>query len=91
MMDGGGRRKAEPGEIRTKAFRHTYTTARLQTLDHGHPVAVWAVAKEMGHESTDMIERVYGHLDTVRHRAKAVEYRVQQHRRVLKGRLELVA
>lgn len=38
-----------------------------------------------------MIERVYGHLGAVRHRAKAVEYRVRQHRRVLKGRLKLVA
>lgn len=91
VMDGGRRRKAEPGEIRTKAFRHTYCTTRLQTLDHGQPVAVWTVAKELGHESTDMIERVYGHLGTVRHRAKAVEYRVRQHRRALKGRLQLVA
>jgi hypothetical protein len=24
-----------PGEIRTKAFRHTYCAARLQTLDGG--------------------------------------------------------
>jgi len=91
VMDGTRRRKAEPGEIRTKAFRHTYATTRLQTLDHGQPVAVWTVAKEMGHESTDMIERVYGHLGAVRHRAKAVEYRVRQHRRALKGRLALVA
>jgi len=52
VMDGTRRRKAEPGEIRTKAFRHTYCTTRLQTLDHGQPVAVWTVAKEMGHEST---------------------------------------
>jgi hypothetical protein len=25
----------KPGEIRTKAFRHTYCAARLQTLDGG--------------------------------------------------------
>ncbi len=91
VMDGGRRRKAEPEEIRTKAFRHTYRTTRLQTLDRGQPVAVWTVAKEMGHESTAMIERVYGHLGELGHRAKAVEYWVQQHRKVLKGRLALVA
>jgi hypothetical protein len=26
-----------------------------------------------------MVKRVYGHLGTVRHRAKVVEYRVEQH------------
>ena len=45
----------------------------------------------MGQESTEMIERVYGHLGAVRHRAKVVEYSVEQPRRVLKGRLALVA
>jgi len=91
IMDQGARRKAEPGEIRTKAFRRTYITARLQTLDHGAPVSVWTVAREVGHTGTGMIERVYGHLGEVRHRATAVEYRVAQHRRVLRGRLQLVA
>jgi integrase len=91
VMDEGRRRKAEEGEIRTKAFRHTYITARLQTLDHGQPVSLWTVAREVGHSSTGMIERVYGHLGTVRHRATAVEYRTAQHRKVLRGRLALVA
>lgn len=91
VMDQGQRRKAEAQEIRTKCFRHTYVTARLQTLDRGAPVSVWTVAREVGHSGTGMIERVYGHLAEVRHRAAAVEYRVQQHRRVLRGRLELVA
>ena len=91
VMDQGARRKAEPGEIRTKVFRHTYITARLQTLDHGRPVSVWTVAREVGHAGTSMIERVYGHLGERRHRAAVVEYRVRQHRRVLRGRLELVA
>ena len=27
----------QPGEIRTKIFRHTYCAARLQTLDQGPP------------------------------------------------------
>jgi integrase len=91
VMDRGARRKAKRGEIRTKVFRHTYITARLQTLDRGAPVSLWTVAREVGHSGTAMIERVYGHLGDVRHRASVVEYRVRQHRRVLRGRLELVA
>ena len=63
------------GEIRSKMFRHTYATARLQSLDNGAPVSTWAVAKELGHTSSEMIEKVYGHLGTVRHRAAVVEYR----------------
>ncbi len=91
VMDGGHRRRAEPAEIRTKAFRHTYISARLQTLDHGAPVSPWSVAREVGHSGTQMIDRIYGHLGEVRHRAKAVEYRVRQHGGRLRGRLELVA
>jgi integrase len=49
-------------EIRTKVFRHTYITARLQTLDRGAPVSLWTVAREVGHNGAAMIERVYGHL-----------------------------
>src|SRR5439155_11842974 len=75
VMDRGARRKAEPGEIRTKAFRHSYITARLQTLDRGAPVALWTVAREVGHSGPGMIERVYGHLGQVRHRSAGVEYR----------------
>jgi len=91
VMDRGQRRRAEPEEIRTKCFRHSYITARLQTLDRGEPVALWSVAREMGHSGPGMIEKVYGHLGQVRHRSAVVEYRVQQHRRVLRGRLALVA
>jgi integrase len=86
VMDRGRKRKAEPGDIRTKVFRHTYISARLQTLDHGAPVAAWTVAREVGHSSTAMIEKTYGHLGQVRHRAKVVEYRVRQHRTTLNGR-----
>ena len=67
------------GEVRSKQFRHTYITARLQTLDRGEPVSTWTVAKEVGHRSTDMIEETYGHLGQVRHRSEVVEYRVEQH------------
>lgn len=83
VIDQGQRRKAEVGDIRTKAFRHTYITTRLQTLDRGQPVSLWTVAREVGHRSTEMIERVYGHLGELRHRARAVEYRIRQHRKAL--------
>ena len=67
------------GEIRTRLFRHTYCAARLQTLDHGAPVSVYTMSRELGHGSEDMVQRVYSHLGTVRHRSAMVEYRVEQH------------
>ncbi len=75
------------GEVRSKQFRHTYATARLQTTDRGAPVAAWTVAKELGHTGTAMIEKTYGHLGEVRHRSDAVEYRVEQHAAKLGDRL----
>lgn len=69
----------QPGEIRTKRFRHTYASARLQTLDNGAPVQPWTVARELGHRSLEMVNRIYGHLGEIRHRAEVVEYRVAQH------------
>ena len=74
-----GRVGYQPGEIRSKMFRHTYCAARLQTLDQGAPVSVFTVAREMGHGGDSMVRRVYGHLGTVRHRAEVVEYRIEQH------------
>ncbi len=65
--------------LRTKAFRHTYCTARLQTLDRGAPIALDTVRREMGHSSTAMVEKVYGHMGTIRHRSEAVEFRIEQH------------
>lgn len=76
VAQGAGWKK---GEIRTKMFRHTYCAARLQTLDNGAPVAEYTVARELGHGGTQLIRRVYGHLGRVRHRAEAVEYRVENH------------
>ena len=34
-----------------------------------------------------MVKRIYGHLGAVRHRARVVEYRVYQHRKVLREQL----
>lgn len=76
------------GEIRTKMFRHTYASARLQTLDQGHPVSIYTAQREMGHGSDRLLKEVYGHLGTVRHRSDVVEYRAEQHRKVLGERLK---
>lgn len=78
------------GEIRTKGFRHTYTAARLQTLDRGAPVALYTVSRELGHASTAMVERVYSHLGDVRHRSEVVEYRVEQYEDKLGDRLTAI-
>lgn len=77
----------KPGQIRTKMFRHTYCATRLQTLDHGAPVSLYTVSRELGHSSTSMVQSVYAHLGEVRHRSKVVEYRVEQHRKKLGKRL----
>ena len=37
------------GELYTRVYRHTYTAARLQTLDHGAPVSIYTVSRELGH------------------------------------------
>lgn len=77
----------EKGSIRTKAFRHTYCGTRLQTLDHGHPVAPYTVATELGHQSTQMVDRVYSHLGEIRQRSESVEYRAEKFREELGERL----
>jgi integrase len=66
------------GKVTPKVFRHTYCSARLQTLDNGRPVSPYTVSGELGHGSLAMVERIYGHLGTVRHRSEVVEYRVKE-------------
>jgi integrase len=79
------------GTVRSKRFRHTYCSARLQTLDHGAPVSTYTVSRELGHGSTAMVERVYAHLGSIRHRSEVVEYRVEQHAEALGERLTRLA
>lgn len=76
------------GTIRTMLIRHTYCSARLQTLDAGAPVSEFTVAKEMGHGGHDMVRKIYGHLGRIRRCAVVVEYRVEQHQELLRQRLE---
>lgn len=75
------------GTVRSKMFRHTYCSARLQTLDQGAPVSIYTVGKELGHGGDSLVKRVYGHLGTVRHRSEVVEYRIEQHKARLEERL----
>jgi integrase len=78
----------EPGEVRAKAARHSYCAARLQTVEHGYPVAPFTVSRELGHVSTAMVEAVYSHLGEIRHRSEVVEFRIEHHRDVLADKLE---
>ena len=73
------------GDIRTTIFRHTYCAARLQTLDEGHPIAIYTVARELGHGGDSLVKRVYGHLGRVGHRAQHVEFRIEQARGSRRG------
>jgi integrase len=73
--------------VHLRVLRHSYCSARLQTLDNGHPVSPWTVAREMGHGGRSLVDRVYGHLGEVRHRSEHVEFRVEQHLDVLAPRL----
>ncbi len=43
-------------------LRHTYTAARLQTLDNGAPIQIFTVQHELGHSDTEMITKICGHL-----------------------------
>ena len=54
--------------------RHSYTSVRLQTPEHGAPVSIWQVASELGHQSTAMIEKRYGQLASVTERKAVVEF-----------------
>ena len=61
---------------RLTKFRHTYATARLQTTDGGKQIALWTVAKELGHKTVALVEDTYGHPNHFRPRGEAVEYRL---------------
>lgn len=60
--------------LRWTMVRHTYCSARLQSLHAGEPVSPFTVIKEMGHADQKMIMHIYGHLGTIVHRREGVEY-----------------
>lgn len=93
----------EEGEVRTRAFRHTYCSARLQTVQRilrpgADPadeqafdyveVSRFQVQKEMGHGGGQLVNRIYGHAQRLPYRSEAVEYRVEQHTEELGARLQ---
>lgn len=55
-------------------FRHTYAATRIQTLDGDAPVALFTVARELGHRGVERIEDTYGHLQRRRSRLAEVRY-----------------
>ena len=73
--------------VKNHMLRHTYTAARLQALDHGAPVSIFTVGRELGHGGDALVKRIYGHLGELRHRAEVAEYRVEQHQGRLAERL----
>jgi integrase len=90
VLDTIGERAGFPeGHVRLHMLRHTYTAARIQTLDRGAPVALYSVARELGHSSTDMIEDRYGHLHdrATLGGSEVVEYRVEAHEEALRERI----
>lgn len=97
----------DPGELRkTKRFRHTYCSARLQTVQRivkpGRDpatdpdpyeyveVSKFVVQKEMGHGGAQMVDRIYGHAQRSPHRSEVVEYRIKNHLPQLGARLARV-
>jgi integrase len=93
-LDHIGHRAGFPkGYIRLHMLRHTYASQRVQTCDRRRPVALYTVARELGHKSTDMLEDRYLHLHdrTEEGGTEVVEFRVENHRVVLQERLEEMA
>jgi integrase len=88
MLDAVATRVGFPARaVNLYAFRHSFCAAALQLLDRGAPISPYTVAKWLGHGGTALVNRVYGHLGEVRHRAEAMEFRVEQHATKLGERL----
>jgi integrase len=99
-----GRVGWQPGEIRTRMFRHTYCAARLQTATRvvrrdadGQDVVQWIpvsrdeVSRELGHGGTSLVAKVYGHVGDQPHRSEQPEYLIEQHAARLAPRLRLIS
>lgn len=84
----------KPGALRTRSFRHTYCSARLQTVQRivrpgcdpardpdpyeWVEVSRFQVQKEMGHGGAQLVDRIYGHAHRAPYRSEVVEYRVER-------------
>lgn len=66
--------EVDPTNVNFHSFRHTYATVRLQTLDHGAPVTMFTVARELGHQGVGELEKRYGHILKRPTRSEGVEY-----------------
>lgn len=65
-----------PARVRSRAFRVSYATHRLCTVDEvGQPMTAWKLRGEMGHGSEQMIEQRYGRYARHRARRPVLEYR----------------
>jgi hypothetical protein len=53
-------------------------------------VSPYTVARELGHGSTAMVEKVYSHLGTLRQRSEMLEYRVERRAATLEDRLDFL-
>ena len=64
--------------LTARALRVAYASARVQTTDHGQPVADRTVVFEMGHQSRGMLDKVYARIGRMelRRRLPIVEYRL---------------
>jgi integrase len=60
--------------IRTKMLRHSWCTARLQTLVAGAPITIFQVSQEMGHVDVKQVTERYGHLGVINYRSQHVEF-----------------
>jgi integrase len=72
------REPLDPARVGAKGFRNAYAAVRLQTLDRGAPVAVYTVARELGHSTTRMREDIYGHLGQVAARSDEVRFALDE-------------
>lgn len=67
--------KAQLGRrITAHTLRHTYAAVRLQTVDGDEPVALYTVARELGHAGTKRLERTYAHVLERRIRLSEVRF-----------------
>ena len=66
--------KATGIQLNPHGARHTYISQRRQCLDGGKPVSDSTVAEEVGHITTDQIEKTYGHVAPVRVRVEGFDY-----------------